>query len=198
MTVRYVRLNRDRLKGSSGEQEALLGLNVLFEVLLTMSQIMSPFTPFFAEYLYQNLRKLQPLYENSDDSVPIDSTGAPINITITPHRGSNTPLLKGVYLCVLSERHTPSACSSSALTSIYNEYSTRCFCYIGKSASVHYLMLPEIDQTRLDPRAEARFKTLQQAVSPELPPSAAHSFPLYSSLYSLLQHCEFDLRSLQH
>jgi isoleucyl-tRNA synthetase len=70
-----VRLNRDRLKGSSGELEALLGLNVLFEVLLTMSQIMSPFTPFFAEYLYQNLRKLQPLYENSDDSVPIDSTG---------------------------------------------------------------------------------------------------------------------------
>ena len=82
MTVRYVRLNRDRLKGSSGEQEALLGLNVLFEVLLTMSQIMSPFTPFFAEYLYQNLRKLQPLYENSDDSVPIDSTGAQMNIII--------------------------------------------------------------------------------------------------------------------
>jgi isoleucyl-tRNA synthetase len=70
-----VRLNRDRLKGSSGEQEALLGLNVLFEVLMTMSQIMSPFTPFFAEYLYQNLRKLQPLYENSDVSVPVDSTG---------------------------------------------------------------------------------------------------------------------------
>jgi isoleucyl-tRNA synthetase len=72
---RYVRLNRDRLKGSSGEAEALLGLNVLFEVLLTMSQIMSPFTPFFAEYLYQNLRKLQPLYENKDESVPIDSSG---------------------------------------------------------------------------------------------------------------------------
>ena len=73
--IRYVRLNRDRLKGSNGEQEALLGLNVLFEVLMTMSQIMSPFTPFFAEYLYQNLRKLQPLYDNSDDTVPVDSTG---------------------------------------------------------------------------------------------------------------------------
>ena len=35
---RYVRLNRDRLKGASGEVEALLGLNVLFEVLMTMSQ----------------------------------------------------------------------------------------------------------------------------------------------------------------
>ena len=70
-----MRLNRDRLKGSSGEAEALLGLNVLFEVLLTMSQIMSPFTPFFAEYLYQNLRKLQPFYGNTDESVAIDSSG---------------------------------------------------------------------------------------------------------------------------
>ena len=72
---RYVRLNRDRLKGASGELEALLGLNVLFEVLMTMSQIMSPFTPFFAEYLYQNLRKLQPLYGNTDKSVADDLTG---------------------------------------------------------------------------------------------------------------------------
>ena len=77
---RYVRLNRDRLKGASGEVEALLGLNVLFEVLMTMSQIMSPFTPFFAEYLYQNLRKLQPLYGNLDDTVAVDSSGNVIMI----------------------------------------------------------------------------------------------------------------------
>ena len=75
LLLRYVRLNRDRLKGASGELEALLGLNVLFEVLMTMSQIMSPFTPFFAEYLYQNLRKLQPLYGNTDKSVADDLTG---------------------------------------------------------------------------------------------------------------------------
>ena len=72
---RYVRLNRDRLKGSLGELESFSGLNVLFEVLLTMSQIMSPFTPFFAEYLYQNLRKLLPLYGNADKSVPDDMPG---------------------------------------------------------------------------------------------------------------------------
>ena len=63
------------MKGASGEVEALLGLNVLFEVLMTMSQIMSPFTPFFAEYLYQNLRKLQPLYGNLDNTVAVDSSG---------------------------------------------------------------------------------------------------------------------------
>ena len=109
LTNWYVRLNRDRLKGALGEQEALLGLNVLFEVLLTMSKIMSPFTPFFAEYLYQNLRKLLPLYGNQDSNVPVDSEG--------------------------------------------------------KAASVHYLMLPAIDPSRLNIKAEARFKTLQQAVT---------------------------------
>lgn len=109
LTNWYVRLNRDRLKGALGDQEALLGLNVLFEVLVTMTQIMSPFTPFFAEYLYQNLRKLLPLYGNTDPAVAVDAPG--------------------------------------------------------KASSVHYLMLPELNVTRLNPRAEARFKTLQQAVT---------------------------------
>ena len=77
---RYVRLNRDRLKGAFGEQESFSGLNVLFEVLITMSQIMSPFTPFFAEYLYQNLRKLQPLFGNKEKSVPDDMPGKESNI----------------------------------------------------------------------------------------------------------------------
>ena len=75
-----MRLNRDRLKGAFGEQESFSGLNVLFEVLITMSQIMSPFTPFFAEYLYQNLRKLQPLFGNKEKSVPDDMPGKESNI----------------------------------------------------------------------------------------------------------------------
>lgn len=109
LTNWYVRLNRDRIKGASGEHDALLGLNVLAEVLLTMTLIMSPFTPFFTEYLYQNLRKLHPLFGNTDPSVPVD--------------------------------------------------------VMGKSASVHFIMLPTPDASRLNPRAVARFKTLQQAVS---------------------------------
>jgi len=109
LTNWYVRLNRDRLKGVYGEEEALLGLNVLFEVMITMTLIMSPFTPFFTEYLYQHLRKLMPLYGNTDASVPVDS--------------------------------------------------------IGKSASVHFLMLPTLDESRLNKIAESRFKTLQIAVS---------------------------------
>ena len=111
LTNWYVRLNRDRLKGAGdeGEAGALLGLNVLFEVMLTMTLIMSPFTPFFTEYLYQHLRKLLPLYNNIDTTVPSDAPG--------------------------------------------------------KAASVHFLMLPSPDLSRVDKIAESRFKTLQLAVS---------------------------------
>lgn len=109
LTNWYVRLNRERLKGAMGVEESVLGLNVLFEVLVIVTLIMSPITPFFSEYLYQHLRKLMPDYKNTDSSVPMDT--------------------------------------------------------IGKSDSVHYLMLPTVDESRLDPRAESRFKTLQVAVT---------------------------------
>ena len=108
LTNWYVRLNRDRLKGAAGEDEANLGLHVLSEVLLTMTVTMAPFTPFFAEYLYQHLRKRLPLFKNNDPSVPVDA--------------------------------------------------------IGKAESVHYLMLPVASESRLNVKAEARFKVLQEAV----------------------------------
>ena len=111
LTNWYVRLNRDRIKGSAGPTECLLGLNVLYEVLLTVSIIMSPFTPFFAEYLYQHLRKLHPNYSA-----------------------------------------TAKASSSVAVDAV------------GKADSVHFLMLPSPDPARMNPTAEARFQTLQEAV----------------------------------
>jgi isoleucyl-tRNA synthetase len=67
----YVRLNRFRMKGDQGEEEAFLSLQVLFEVLKTMTVIMAPFTPFFTEFLYQHLRKLVLV----DDSMAIDAFG---------------------------------------------------------------------------------------------------------------------------
>ena len=109
LTKWYVRLNRFRIKGESGLEDALLGLNVLYDVLTTMSQIMAPFTPFFSEYLYQHLRKLHPNFGSTDASVAVDS--------------------------------------------------------FGRSDSVHYLMLPVPDESRMNRRAEARFRTLQQAVT---------------------------------
>ncbi|EEC45000.1 predicted protein [Phaeodactylum tricornutum CCAP 1055/1] len=67
LTNWYVRLNRDRLKGAEGEGqeadiEAETGLQVLYDVLLNVSMIMAPFTPFITEFFYQHLRKFQPSY----------------------------------------------------------------------------------------------------------------------------------------
>ncbi len=68
LTNWYVRLNRDRLKGSASlvegeEADAETGLQVLYNVLLNVTIIMAPFTPFIAEYLYQHLRKFDPSYQ---------------------------------------------------------------------------------------------------------------------------------------
>ena len=58
LTKWYVRMNRSRLKGAEGPEDTKKALSTLYEVLLTLSRIMSPFTPFFAEYTYQELRIL--------------------------------------------------------------------------------------------------------------------------------------------
>jgi len=52
----YVRLNRSRMKGEEGPLEQQRSLNVLFEVILTTSTLMSSITPFITEHMYQNLK----------------------------------------------------------------------------------------------------------------------------------------------
>uniref|UniRef100_A0A6A7FTY3 Isoleucine--tRNA ligase, cytoplasmic n=1 Tax=Hirondellea gigas TaxID=1518452 RepID=A0A6A7FTY3_9CRUS len=58
LTNWYIRFNRKRLKGDSGLQECQRSLETLFNVLLTMVRMMSPFTPFITETMYQNLSKV--------------------------------------------------------------------------------------------------------------------------------------------
>ncbi len=53
----YVRLNRGRLKGKGGRDDAALALATLYDVLRTLCVLMAPFTPFFTESMYQNLRR---------------------------------------------------------------------------------------------------------------------------------------------
>jgi len=66
LTNWYVRLNRDRLKGlEGGESESETGLQVMYDVLLDVTILMAPFTPFITEYFYQHLRKLQPSYADA-------------------------------------------------------------------------------------------------------------------------------------
>lgn len=56
LTNWYLRLNRSRLKGEFGEKEWQVSLNVLFDVLLKLTVLMSPHVPFITEHIYQNLR----------------------------------------------------------------------------------------------------------------------------------------------
>ncbi|KAK4369720.1 hypothetical protein RND71_009195 [Anisodus tanguticus] len=58
LTNIYVRFNRKRLKGRTGEGDCRTALSTLYYVLLTACKAMAPLTPFFSEVLYQNLRKV--------------------------------------------------------------------------------------------------------------------------------------------
>ncbi|PXF43520.1 Isoleucine--tRNA ligase, cytoplasmic [Gracilariopsis chorda] len=60
LTDWYVRLNRPRLKGMGTMEEQRAALGTLAHVLLSLSRLMAPFAPFFAEYTYQILKPLAP------------------------------------------------------------------------------------------------------------------------------------------
>ncbi|XP_044509328.1 isoleucine--tRNA ligase, cytoplasmic-like [Mangifera indica] len=66
LTNIYVRFNRKRLKGRTGEEDCRTALSTLYNVLLTSCKVMAPFTPFFTEVLYQNMRKV---CNESEDSI---------------------------------------------------------------------------------------------------------------------------------
>ena len=66
LTNWYIRFNRKRLKGREGTEEQHQSLSALFETLLTLSRMMSPFTPFFTEYLYQHLSPFLPSDRHSE------------------------------------------------------------------------------------------------------------------------------------
>jgi isoleucyl-tRNA synthetase len=114
LTNWYVRLNRDRLKGLEGDDsdaEAEAGLQVLYDVLLDVTILMAPFTPFITEFFYQHLRKFKPSYVEAANG-----------------GGNSNPVMPG------------------------------------KSDSVHFLRLPEYDETRLNADAVAAMEALQTIV----------------------------------
>lgn len=57
LTNWYVRLNRPRIKGENGHEDQFVALNVLFDVLLKLTILMSPFVPFITESFYMNFKK---------------------------------------------------------------------------------------------------------------------------------------------
>ncbi|TMW55138.1 hypothetical protein Poli38472_013900 [Pythium oligandrum] len=108
LTKWYVRLNRPRLKGSEGNDEARIALSSLYEVLYTISKLMAPFTPFFAEYMYQFLRQFHPNVVNNVAGLAEDADGV--------------------------------------------------------AKSVHFLMVPDYDASRVDEQAEQSMKNLQSVI----------------------------------
>lgn len=48
------------LQGKGGDEDCQYALACLYDVMLTVCKVMSPFTPFFTEKMYQNLVKCMP------------------------------------------------------------------------------------------------------------------------------------------
>ena len=69
LTNVYVRYNRSRLKGKNGDDDTRRALAALFNVLLVLCKTMAPFTPFFVEKMYQNLRRCLPNQGDAEPSV---------------------------------------------------------------------------------------------------------------------------------
>ncbi|KAG1682597.1 Isoleucine--tRNA ligase, cytoplasmic [Nymphon striatum] len=69
LTNWYVRSNRKRLKGDDGQKTCIEALQTLFSVLFSMIKVMSPFTPFLTEHMYQNLRHLVSDQKSNEESV---------------------------------------------------------------------------------------------------------------------------------
>ena len=66
LTNIYVRYNRKRLKGRNGKEDTAMALSTLHHVLLVLCKAMAPFTPFFTENMYQNLKRA---LQNQPDSL---------------------------------------------------------------------------------------------------------------------------------
>lgn len=60
LTNWYVRLNRERMRGVNGADEAHTSLSTLYTVLLNVTVLLAPITPFITEMIFGNLAKALP------------------------------------------------------------------------------------------------------------------------------------------
>ncbi|CRG95052.1 isoleucine--tRNA ligase, putative [Plasmodium gallinaceum] len=59
LTNWYIRLNRDRMRGTLGETNCIHSLSTVYKTLYLFTIIMAPFTPFISEYIYQLLKNIK-------------------------------------------------------------------------------------------------------------------------------------------
>eukprot|EP00375_Theileria_parva_P002199 XP_764876.1 isoleucyl-tRNA synthetase [Theileria parva strain Muguga] len=57
LTNWYIRINRERMRGTFGDEECVVSLQSLFTSLKTFNHLMSMFAPFTSEMIYLNLRR---------------------------------------------------------------------------------------------------------------------------------------------
>ncbi|KAI6231146.1 Isoleucyl-tRNA synthetase [Aphelenchoides besseyi] len=76
LTNVYIRFNRNRFKSDNEQVDRLAALSALTHVLILIVKLMSPFTPFFCDYLWQTLRKI---VEAPEESVHFTSIPEPEN-----------------------------------------------------------------------------------------------------------------------
>lgn len=60
LTNTYIRLNRGRIKGTAAisEDDQLQAASTLIHVLLQITRLMAPFTPFYSEYMWDKLKPM--------------------------------------------------------------------------------------------------------------------------------------------
>lgn len=103
MTNWYLKFNRDRLKGDVNREEWETSLSTLYNVLLIFSKVSAPFTPFLAEYMYDNLKHL-----NNEDNISIHMCDYPPigSFPIDLNVERKMALLQDLSTIVRNMRHT--------------------------------------------------------------------------------------------
>jgi len=76
LTNWYIRMNKERFAGERGAEDRKASLCTLYEVLVMLCQLMAPFTPFFTEFVWRNLRKVAPDAPESIHFQPIPEVNA--------------------------------------------------------------------------------------------------------------------------
>lgn len=69
MFYRYVRLNRNRIKGETNTTDCIKSLDTLYDVIFSLVKLMAPFTPFITEYMFKRLV----LFQNTNTTDNIES-----------------------------------------------------------------------------------------------------------------------------
>ena len=72
----YVRLNRKRFWGKDMSQDKLAAYQTLYQCLKTISLLLAPFSPFYADELYNDLLSAQNEAASSEGSAPVSEASA--------------------------------------------------------------------------------------------------------------------------